>query len=157
MAKAERRTILCNNCYTPLTKEELKDYTIQWQYSGDMYCMKCREKLELGEHDERKTSFDRPKELRQTTTQEKKRWKQEDDETWRSLEDTDITVCCNAEDDEDNDETMYLVYPAHKDIGIPNSPAQFDASAHVDALDEASKIRKLPIHQIRKFKWSMIK
>ena len=48
-------TILCNNCYKPLTKEELKDYSIQWQYSGDMYCMKCRKKLGLGKHDTRDT------------------------------------------------------------------------------------------------------
>lgn len=37
------RTILCNNCYKKLTKKELEVYSIQWQYSGDMYCMSCRD------------------------------------------------------------------------------------------------------------------
>jgi hypothetical protein len=36
------RTILCNDCYKKLSKKELEVYSLQWQYSGDMYCMKCR-------------------------------------------------------------------------------------------------------------------
>lgn len=49
-----KRIILCNYCYRPLTKEELEDYSIQWQCSGDMYCAECRKKFDLGKHDERK-------------------------------------------------------------------------------------------------------
>ena len=37
------RSILCNNCYKKLNKTELLAYSLQWQFSGDMYCMKCRE------------------------------------------------------------------------------------------------------------------
>jgi hypothetical protein len=37
------RKILCNNCYKRLTKKELSVYSLQWQYIGDMYCMKCRD------------------------------------------------------------------------------------------------------------------
>jgi len=95
---------------------------------------------------------------------DQERWKQEDDETWRALEDSDITVCCNEEYDEDNDETIYLVFPAYKNRGIPNSPSTFSVSgwgseeqAHEYALKEAAKIRELTTDQIRKFKWSMIK
>ena len=32
---------LCNQCYKPLKEHELKHYSVQWQYSGDMYCDKC--------------------------------------------------------------------------------------------------------------------
>jgi len=48
-------TIYCNNCHEPLTEEELKDYSIQWQHSGDMYCAKCRKKFGLGKHDRQKS------------------------------------------------------------------------------------------------------
>jgi len=48
-----RKEILCNNCYEPLSEEELKDYSLQWQYSGDMYCFKCREEYNMGRHDRR--------------------------------------------------------------------------------------------------------
>ena len=37
------RSILCNSCYKKLNKTELLAYSLQWQFSGDMYCMKCRE------------------------------------------------------------------------------------------------------------------
>jgi len=40
-----REGVVCNNCYEPLTEEELKDYDVLWQYSGDMYCFKCRRQL----------------------------------------------------------------------------------------------------------------
>lgn len=36
------RKILCNNCYKQLCKQELSVYSLQWQFSGDMYCNKCR-------------------------------------------------------------------------------------------------------------------
>lgn len=36
------RRILCNNCYRTLTERELKAYSLQWQYSSDMYCARCR-------------------------------------------------------------------------------------------------------------------
>lgn len=32
----------CNECYEELTDEELSDYPLLWQYSGDMYCDDCR-------------------------------------------------------------------------------------------------------------------
>jgi ferredoxin len=35
------RKIFCNNCYRRLTKKELLADRFQWQYSGDMYCMRC--------------------------------------------------------------------------------------------------------------------
>jgi len=38
--KFKERKIYCNECYKELTEEELKEYPIQWQYSGDMYCKK---------------------------------------------------------------------------------------------------------------------
>jgi hypothetical protein len=37
------RIILCNNCYQKLIKKELSAYSFQWQYTGDMYYMKCRD------------------------------------------------------------------------------------------------------------------
>jgi len=37
--------IYCNNCYKPLNKKEKAKYPIMWQYSGDMYCEKCDEKM----------------------------------------------------------------------------------------------------------------
>jgi len=33
-----REGILCNECYKPLTEIEIATYSIQWQFSGDMYC-----------------------------------------------------------------------------------------------------------------------
>ena len=38
-----RTGVHCNNCYEMLTEEELAVYDIQWQCSGDMYCMECRD------------------------------------------------------------------------------------------------------------------
>jgi hypothetical protein len=36
-------TTCCNECHKRLTKEELSIYPAQWQYSGDMYCLQCRD------------------------------------------------------------------------------------------------------------------
>src|SRR6266568_4652392 len=33
---------LCNECYEELTQAELLVYDLQWQHSGDMYCLKHR-------------------------------------------------------------------------------------------------------------------
>ena len=38
--------IYCNQCYKPLTRKEKGEYSIQWQYSGDMYCKKDKEQNE---------------------------------------------------------------------------------------------------------------
>ena len=35
-----RKGVCCNECYKPLTEQELSVYPFQWQYSGDMYCIK---------------------------------------------------------------------------------------------------------------------
>ena len=35
--------VCCNECYEVLVEEELSDYDILWQYSGDMYCSTCRD------------------------------------------------------------------------------------------------------------------
>jgi hypothetical protein len=37
-----RTGVHCNECYEMLTEEELSVYDLQWQHSGDMYCMSCR-------------------------------------------------------------------------------------------------------------------
>lgn len=39
-----KRIIFCNECHKPLTPKELKDYPIQWQYSGDMYCSRHKKR-----------------------------------------------------------------------------------------------------------------
>ena len=48
MALRERK-VFCNQCYTELTGRELSVYSLQWQYSGDMYCLKCRGEAEMSD------------------------------------------------------------------------------------------------------------
>jgi len=47
--------IYCNECYKLLTKIEKDTYSLQWQFSGDMYCSK---------HEERKQFVEKRKELK---------------------------------------------------------------------------------------------
>ena len=47
----KERTVLCNECYRPLTKGELNKYPMLWKFSGDMYCGKCDDKNECPTHE----------------------------------------------------------------------------------------------------------
>jgi len=99
-----------------------------------------------------------------------RKWIKIDEETYQSTENPDITVQVNREEDwreetelEEEDYEMYLVFPAHKGSGIPNTPSVFSEldygsidEAYKYALRDAMKIMELPIKQIEKFKWSMI-
>ena len=96
------------------------------------------------------------------------RWVKIDDEHWRSLEDENVTVHVNLEEmdgesEDDAPEKVYLVYPAFKDRGIPNSPDLYDMGgyltledAHKAGIKMAKKIMKLPIDVIRRFDWDMV-
>lgn len=38
----KKTSVLCNQCHEALTEQELAVYPLQWQHSGDMYCMQHR-------------------------------------------------------------------------------------------------------------------
>ena len=43
MHNQEFQQALCNQCYEPLSEEEVSQYPLQWQSSGDMYCSEHRD------------------------------------------------------------------------------------------------------------------
>jgi hypothetical protein len=46
MIEQQLSNVVCNECYEPLTQEEVSAYPLQWQYSGDMYCTGCQDTSE---------------------------------------------------------------------------------------------------------------
>ena len=87
---------------------------------------------------------------------------------WYLAEDPNLTINVNLETlddwvDEGKPEKAYLVYPAYKDRGIPNSPDVYIESEYLDledarkaAIREAAKILRLRVDSVRVFDWGMI-